>query len=82
MKIKGLQAKAHQLRQQEFVMCISAAKGHLGGAFSITEIMVGIYYSGFSIIIGLRCFNSDNKDRSSVAMNKLRPLRTLFKISI
>lgn len=46
MNIKELQSKAHSIRQQTFKMCTTAGKGHLGGAFSITEILVGLYCSG------------------------------------
>ncbi len=46
MDIKKLQAKAWWVRKEALEMCSRAGKGHLGGAFSITEILVGLYYSG------------------------------------
>jgi len=46
MNSKILSKKAHWVRQKSFQMHISAGKGHLGGAFSITDIMVAIYYCG------------------------------------
>jgi len=46
MNIRALEDKAHVLRQTQFQMCIRAGKGHLGGAFSITEVLTALYFSG------------------------------------
>lgn len=46
MDINTLKQKAKWVRQKSFQMHINAGKGHLGGALSVTEILVAIYYSG------------------------------------
>ncbi|OGH18898.1 MAG: hypothetical protein A3F31_04965 [Candidatus Levybacteria bacterium RIFCSPHIGHO2_12_FULL_38_12] len=46
MDINTLKQKANWVRQKSFQMQISAGKGHLGGALSITDILVAIYCSG------------------------------------
>src|SRR3989344_1822701 len=46
MDVNTLMQKAKWVRQKSFQMQISAGKGHLGGALSITDILVAIYYSG------------------------------------
>lgn len=46
MNIKTLIQKALWVRQKSFQMQINAGKGHLGGAFSITDILVCIYFAG------------------------------------
>lgn len=46
MDIQTLKQKSKWVRQKSFQMQINAGKGHLGGAFSITDILVVIYYSG------------------------------------
>jgi len=46
MDSSQLKEKAKYLRQQAFEMVINAGKGHLGGSFSCTEILVALYYGG------------------------------------
>ena len=41
-----LAAKARWVRREALEMCVWAGKGHLGGAFSVTDILVSIYYTG------------------------------------
>ena len=41
-----LQEKARYLRRRAFAMVMQAGKGHLGGSFSCTEILVALYYGG------------------------------------
>ena len=55
MNINTLEQKAKWVRRKSFQMQISAGKGHLGGAFSITDILIAIYYSGI--------FNLSSKKR-------------------
>lgn len=54
-KIVNLKKKANWVRNQVLEM-ISGAKGHIGGAFSCTDILVALYYADI-----LR-FNPSNKD--------------------
>lgn len=58
MNIDELQRKANWVRNQTLEMIVSASKGHIGGAFSCTDILVALYYGGI-----LR-FNSDNPNWS------------------
>lgn len=62
MNISSLKQKAKWVRQKSFQMHISAGRGHLGGALSITDIMVAIYYSGlFNLAANKK--NSPERDR-------------------
>ncbi len=45
-EIKELQAKAAHIRSAILEMIASAGKGHIGGAFSCTDILVALYYGG------------------------------------
>ena len=62
MTIKELEAKAHWVRQEAFKMQANAGKGHLGGAFSITEVLTALYYSGL-LRLGKEYLKKDNRDR-------------------
>lgn len=46
MQADELRAKAAALRRATFEMVMRAGKGHLGGSFSCTEILVALYYGG------------------------------------
>lgn len=46
MNILELTAKASFLRLEAFEMAIRVGKGHLGGSFSCTEMLVALYYGG------------------------------------
>lgn len=46
MNIKVLERKANLVRSQILGMIVSANKGHIGGAFSCTDILVALYYGG------------------------------------
>lgn len=54
--------KAKKIRLQILKMQHIAHKGHLGGAFSATEILVSLYYSGI-INISPKNFNDPKRDR-------------------
>lgn len=43
-KIYALQHKANLIRNQILEMIVSAGKGHIGGAFSCTDILTALYY--------------------------------------
>ena len=45
-KIYGLRKKANYIRSQILEMIASAGKGHIGGAFSCTDILVTLFYGG------------------------------------
>lgn len=44
--IPFLKEKAKQVRRETFEMVIRIGKGHLGGSFSVVEILVALYYGG------------------------------------
>lgn len=46
MDIGELERKANWVRHQVLEMIVSANKGHIGGAFSCTDILVALYYGG------------------------------------
>ena len=46
MNIHFLEEKANWVRRQTLEMIVSANKGHIGGAFSCTDILVALYYGG------------------------------------
>lgn len=62
MDIDSLKQKAKWVRQKSFQMQISAGKGHLGGALSVTDILVAIYYSGI-FNLSPKMQNNSNRDR-------------------
>lgn len=55
-EICKLEKKAKWVRKRALEMVVSAQKGHIGGAFSCTDILVALYYGGI-----LR-FDSNNKN--------------------
>ena len=57
-----LKKKAIWVRQEAFNMAIRADRGHLGGAFSVTDILVSIYYSKI-FRLSKKQHNSPNRDR-------------------
>jgi transketolase len=45
-RIPYLQEKARSVRSSVLEMIVSANKGHIGGAFSCTDILVSLYHGG------------------------------------
>ena len=46
LEIEKLAKKAIHIRRQVLEMVVSAKKGHIGGAFSCTDILVALYHGG------------------------------------
>lgn len=67
MDINTLKQKAKWVRQKSFLMQINAGKGHLGGALSVTDILVAIYYSG---IFKLSSKQQKESNRDRVILSK------------
>ncbi len=44
--VEALEKKAKWVRKQALEMVVSANKGHIGGAFSCTDILVALFYGG------------------------------------
>lgn len=62
LKLSHLKDTAREIRLNCLKMQHIAHKGHLGGALSATEILVGLYYSGI-INISSKNFNEHTRDR-------------------
>jgi transketolase len=60
--ISDLQRKADHIRRQVLKMIVSANKGHIGGAFSCTDILICLYYGGI-LRIDPACPNLKERDR-------------------
>ena len=43
--LNSLQAKAREIRRSILTMVYQASSGHIGGSFSATELVVGLYYN-------------------------------------
>lgn len=72
-----LETKSKWVRKQVLEMVVSANKGHIGGAFSCTEILVALYYGG------LLRFNAENpiwEDRDRFLLSKGHSGVALFAI--
>ena len=46
MNLQNLERKSASVRRQVLEMIVSANKGHIGGAFSCTDILTALYYGG------------------------------------
>lgn len=62
LKLLDLKNIARKIRLNCLKMQHIAHKGHLGGALSVTEILVGLYYIGI-VNIKPKNFNDPNRDR-------------------
>ncbi len=47
MNARAMEEKARAIRRTVLEMIVSAGKGHIGGAYSSTEILVALHYGGF-----------------------------------
>ena len=46
MELNALKYKAAQIRSSIYDMVVTSQRGHIGGAFSCTDILTALYYSG------------------------------------
>lgn len=72
-----LKDKARKIRLDSLNMQHSAHKGHLGGAFSVTEILVSLYYSG---IINISPKNINEHTRDRIIFSKGHACLSLFAV--
>lgn len=61
-KISKLKKKANWVRNQVLEMIVSSGKGHIGGAFSCTDILVALYY-GDILHFKVNVQNWEERDR-------------------
>jgi transketolase len=66
-KIDELKIKANRIRSQILEMIVSAKKGHIGGAFSCTDILVSLYYGN---ILRYDAKNPNWSERDRFIMSK------------
>lgn len=62
VKLQNLLDSARKIRLKALEMQHLAHKGHLGGAFSITDVLVALYYAGV-VNISPKTFKDLNRDR-------------------
>ncbi len=67
MNITELQKKANWVRRQTLETIVSSRKGHIGGAFSCTDILVALYYGN---IIHYNAEDPDWKQRDRFILSK------------
>lgn len=77
MRYSFLQKKSLLVRQTAFEMVMTAGKGHLGGSFSCTEILVTLYYGG---ILRFDPKNPQLKNRDRFILSKGHANNTLYVI--
>jgi len=77
LKLPYLKDKARKIRLQTLKMQHIAHQGHLGGAFSVTEILVVLYYYGI-VNIKPKKFNDPKRDR--IIFSKGHACLSLFAI--
>ena len=77
MDIKQLEMKAKFVRKRTFEMVIKARRGHLGGSFSCTELLVSLYYNGY---LRFDKTNPKREDRDRLIFSKGHANNTLFVI--
>lgn len=77
LKLSHLKDAAREVRFNCLKMQHIAHKGHLGGAFSVTEILVILYYSGI-VNISPKNFNDPKRDR--IIFSKGHACLSLFAV--
>ena len=77
MNIDELERKANWVRNQILEMIVSANKGHIGGAFSCTDILVMLYYGG---ILRFDPNNPDWSERDKFILNKGHSCVALYAV--
>lgn len=70
-----LKKKAKYLRKEAFEVAMNAGKGHLGGSFSCTEILVALYYGG---ILRFDSKNPNWEDRDRFILSKGHAINILY----
>lgn len=75
MELTKLEKKAKYLRKKAFEIVINAGKGHLGGSFSCTEILVALYYGN---IMRYDAKNPNWEERDRFILSKGHANNTLY----
>jgi transketolase len=77
LQISLLKDVATQIRLSALEMQHFARKGHLGGAFSVTEILVALYYCG---IVNISPKNLSNPKRDRIIFSKGHACLSLYAV--
>ncbi len=77
MTIEQLEMKSKYIRKRAFEVVLLAGKGHLGGSFSSTELLVALYYGD---ILRYDAKNPNHPDRDRFIMSKGHANNTLYVI--
>lgn len=75
--ISDLEKKADHIRRQVLKMIVSASKGHIGGAYSCTDILICLYYGG---ILRIDPTRPNWKERDRFILSKGHSGSALFAI--
>lgn len=76
-KTSDLRKKSNWVRRKILEMIVSAGKGHIGGAFSCTDILVTLYYSG---ILRFDPSNPEWEKRDRFILSKGHSVAALYAI--
>lgn len=87
MNINLLKQRARWIRQKSLEMCVSAGKGHLGGAFSCVELLVALYFTDL-FRLSPKFWQKRNRDRfifskghASLALYAVLAKKGFFSVS-
>ena len=76
-QIKYIQDKIKWVKKTAFDMVINAGKGHMGGSFSIVDVLSSLYYGN---ILKFDAKNPKMKDRDRLILSKGHANNTLYVI--
>jgi len=76
-QIKYIQDKIKWVKKTTFDMIINAGKGHMGGSFSIVDVLASLYYGN---ILNFDAKNPKKKDRDRLILSKGHANNTLYVI--
>lgn len=77
MEITILKEKARWVRHQVLEMIVSAGKGHIGGSFSCTDILIALYQGG---ILRFKADNPDWNERDRFIFSKGHSAEALYAV--
>jgi transketolase len=77
MDVQRLKQRAASIRRQVFEMIVSAGKGHIGGSFSCTDILVALYQGG---ILRVNPEKPDREERDRFIMSKGHSSEALYAV--
>jgi transketolase len=76
-KISELEKKAKAIRNSILDTIVCANKGHIGGSFSCTDVLVALYYGGF---LRYEVSDPENSDRDRLILSKGHSCAALYSV--